>query len=201
MSLIATVVRIILPLVYGAPHYCCHVQATSYLLPIDADDIVFIVSGVTIRKARLPRNVAYRSLRYLFLFFFTYFFYLRHTLTWFYCGNKDTKFILQFLQTMDLANRFEETTAYATVKIGTVDINKLFSIVGAKRMITKYGATVLLSIRESEARIVKLFLPKIYCALISDDDMDKINTKAVSLDLVYKGLCKTSKSYLLGIES
>jgi len=31
--------------------------------------------------------------------------------------------------------------------------------------------------------------------------MDKINTKAVSVDLASKSLCETSKSYLLGIES
>jgi len=67
-------------------------------------------------------------------------------------------------------------------------------------MATKYVPTVLLSIRESEARTVKLFLPKRYCAVISDDDMDNINTKAVSLNIVFKGLCETSKSYLLGIE-
>jgi len=102
---------------------------------------------------------------------------------------------------MDLAKRFEEATVYATVNINTLEINKLYPIFRAKRMSTKYGPTVLLSIRESEARIVQLFLPKIYYAVISDEDMDKINTKPVSLHLVCKGLCETSKSYLLGIES
>jgi len=101
-----------------------------------------------------------------------------------------------FLQTMDLVKRFEEATAYAIVNISSLEIDKLYPIVNAKRVTTKYGPTVLLSIRESEARIVQLFLPKIYCAV-----MDKINTKAVSPYLVYKVLCETSKSYLLGIES
>jgi len=102
---------------------------------------------------------------------------------------------------MDLAKRFPKDTAYATVNISSLELNELYPIVNAKRVTTKYCPTVLLSIRESEVLIVQLFLPKRYCAVISDDDMEKINTKAVSLYLVYKCLCGTSKSYFLGIES
>ena len=68
-------------------------------------------------------------------------------------------------------------------------------------MTNKYGPTVVLSIRESDARIVQFFLAKIYCAARSDDVMDKINTKAVSLYLVYKSVCENSKFFSLGIES
>jgi len=78
---------------------------------------------------------------------------------------------------MDLAKRFAEATAYATLNISSLENNKLFPIVNAKRVTTKYGQTVFPSVRESE-------VPKIYCAVISDDDMDKINTKAVSLYLL-----------------
>jgi len=103
---------------------------------------------------------------------------------------------------MDLVKRFEEAIAHATVYISTLEINRLYPIVGAKRMTTKYGSTILLSIWESEANIVQTFLPKIYCVVISDDDdVEKINTKIVLLNLVFKGLFETSKSYLLRIES
>jgi len=102
---------------------------------------------------------------------------------------------------MDLAKGFEEATAYATVNISSLEINEQYPIASAKRMTTKNRPNILLSIRESEARIVQIFLPKRYCAVISEDDVDKINTKAVSPNLVCKGLCETSKPYLLGIES
>jgi len=85
---------------------------------------------------------------------------------------------------MDQAKRFEEATAYATVNISNLQTNILYRIVGARRMITKYRPTVLFSIRDSESRIVQLFLPKIYYAVISHADMDKNNTKRVSLNLV-----------------
>ena len=73
--------------------------------------------------------------------------------------------------------RFEEATACATVNISSLEINKLYPIANARRMTTKYGPTVLLSIRESEAGLVQLFLNKSYFAVTSGDDMDKINTK------------------------
>ena len=75
---------------------------------------------------------------------------------------------------MGLAKRIAVATAYATVNISSLELNELYPIVNAKRVTTKYGPTVFLSIRESEA-------PKRNCAVISDDDMDKINTKAVSI--------------------
>jgi len=53
-----------------------------------------------------------------------------------------------------------EATAYATVNISYLEINKLYPTVNAKRVTTKYGPTLLLSIRQSEAGQVQLFLPK-----------------------------------------
>jgi len=102
---------------------------------------------------------------------------------------------------MDLTKRFEEATSCASVTIGSLEINKLYPIVGVKRIATKYEPRILLSIRESEAKVVKIFLPRRYCAVISDDDMEKINSKAVSLKLEYRGIYETSNSYLLAIES
>jgi len=78
---------------------------------------------------------------------------------------------------MDLAKRFEEATAYTSVNLSSLEINKLYPIFHAKRSTTKYGQTVLLSIRVSETSIVQVFLPKRYGAVISDDDMNKVNSK------------------------
>jgi len=102
---------------------------------------------------------------------------------------------------MDLAKRFEKATSSTLVNISSLEMNKLYPIVRAKRINTKFGSTVLLSIRDSEPKIVQIFLPKRYSDVVSDDDMGKNNSKAVSLNLIYKGICDTSKSYLLAIES
>jgi len=88
---------------------------------------------------------------------------------------------------MDLAKRFEEATAYTSVNLSSLEPNKWYPIVRAKRITTKYGPTVLLSLRVSETSIVQAFLPELYSDG-SDDDMNNINSKAVSLNLVYKGV-------------
>ena len=100
---------------------------------------------------------------------------------------------------MDLAKRFEEATSSTSFNISSLVMNRLYPIVCAKRINTKFGSTVLLSIRDSNEN-VQIFLPKRYSDIVSDNDMEKINSKAVYLNLVYKGICDTSKSYLLAID-
>jgi len=98
-------------------------------------------------------------------------------------------------QNMDFSKRFEEATSSTTVSIRSMEVNKMYPIFHAKRINTKFGSTVLLSIRDSEAKIVQIFLPKRY-GDVSDDDMVRINSKTVSINLIFKGICDTSKSLL-----
>jgi len=101
---------------------------------------------------------------------------------------------------MDLTKRFEEATAYASVNVNTLEPHKLYPIVRVKRITTKYGPTVVLTLCIAENN-VQVFLSKRYSDVVSDADIDAINSKAVSLHLVYKGVCESSKLYLLAIES
>jgi len=99
----------------------------------------------------------------------------------------------------DLAKRFE-ATAYASI-VTSLEPHKLYPIIRAKRIPTKYGPTVVLTLRVSKTSIVQVFLPKRYSEVMSDTDIDSINSKAFLLHLVYKGVCESSKAYLLAIES
>ena len=76
---------------------------------------------------------------------------------------------------MDLAKRFEEATFGSSFNIGSLVINRLYPIIHAKRINTKYGPTVLLSIRDSDEKLVEIFLPKRYANVVSDEDIEKIN--------------------------
>ena len=102
---------------------------------------------------------------------------------------------------MDLTKRFEEATAYAPVNVNTLEPHKLYTIIRAKRIPTKYGLSVVLTLRIAETNNVQIFLPKCYSDVVSDSDIDAIDSKAFSLHLVYKGVCESFKSYLLAIES
>jgi len=58
----------------------------------------------------------------------------------------------------------------------------------------------MLTLRIFETNIVQVFLPERYIELVSDTDIDAINSKVVSLHLVYRGVCESSKSYLSATE-
>jgi len=102
---------------------------------------------------------------------------------------------------MELATGFEEATSSTSVNISSLVINRLYPTVDAKRINTKYGPSVLLSIRDSDEKLLQIFLPKRYANVVSDEDMEKINSRSVYLILVYKVICETTRSYLLAIDS
>jgi hypothetical protein len=59
---------------------------------------------------------------------------------------------------------------------------------------------VVLTIRDAGATPAQIFLPRRYSDVISDTDIEQINSNAVFLRLVYKGVCSKTKAYLLAIE-
>jgi len=80
-------------------------------------------------------------------------------------------------------------------------MNGPYPIIHTKRVSTKYGPTVLLSLRDSDEKLVQIFLLKRHANLVTDEDMENINSRSIYLNLVYKGICELTRSYLLAIES
>jgi len=76
---------------------------------------------------------------------------------------------------MELGKRFDEATAYAPFSVSSLEPHKL-------------------------CPIVQVFLPQRYSDVMKDADLESINSKAVALNLVYRGVCDSSKAYLLAIE-
>ena len=80
--------------------------------------------------------------------------YLRYT-----C--KPTTHILRFFQiTMDLVKKFEEATWFKTLSIGALEHKHKYPVISAKRITTKIGPTVLLTIRDSQEDPAHNFLPR-----------------------------------------
>jgi len=107
-------------------------------------------------------------------------------------------------KTMELAKGFEEATATIannSICINSLIMNRPYPIVHAKRVNTKYGSTLLLSIRDSDEKLVQIFLPKRYANVVTDEDMEKINSRSIYLNLVNKGICELTRSYPLVIDS
>jgi len=81
-----------------------------------------------------------------------------------------------------------------------MQVDKKYPIVRARRVSTKFGDTVLLTLQDSAFHLVKVFLPQRYAEVFSDDDITSINDKTATLSIVYKGVCVSTKSHLLEIE-
>jgi hypothetical protein len=76
---------------------------------------------------------------------------------------------------MELAQKFAAVTTRASepaVRISTLTAGYRYSIIGAERVKTQFGETVLLTIIRDDLQRVKFFLPRRYGEAISDLDIE-----------------------------
>jgi hypothetical protein len=72
-------------------------------------------------------------------------------------------------------------------------------VLRAERLKTRYGTTVLLTLRESVERCVNVFLPKRFTQVFTDDDILDINYGRVVVNLTYHGQCEKTSAYQLSL--
>jgi hypothetical protein len=101
---------------------------------------------------------------------------------------------------MELAKKFRDMTTCRIIHISEMEVERKYPIDGAERVYTRYGETVLLSLRDPQTLLIKTFLPKRYAAYFTEADIKSINTEEVKLHLIYKGRRVKSNSHLLDIE-
>jgi hypothetical protein len=75
-----------------------------------------------------------------------------------------------------------------------------YPIERAENIQIRYGETVLLPLKGSPQAFVKIFLPKHYGELFTENDIKSVNERTVILALRYRDTCSTSNSYILEIE-
>jgi len=102
---------------------------------------------------------------------------------------------------MDLATKVATANASHTVPLGSLEVNNHHKILHAERVVTRYGPSVILTIAMSMQNAVKVFLPKRYAALFTDEDVEGINNqRIVSYDLVYRGKCEKTGAHTVDIQ-
>ena len=104
-------------------------------------------------------------------------------------------FLVSAPNVMDIGKRFDEVTAYNTVIVASLEPHKPYPVTRAKRLSTKYGVSVVFTLRNSDANIVQVILPQRYSDVVS------INSECTDINLDYKGVCESSKAYILAVES
>jgi len=92
------------------------------------------------------------------------------------------------------------TSSFQEIKIPSLKMNTLYPIERAEKLRDRFGEAILLTLQESPQTFVKIFLPRPYRAIFTENDLNSINEKSVSLSLKYLGNCPTSNSHILEIE-
>ena len=110
-------------------------------------------------------------------------------------------FLVSAADVMDIGLRFDEATAYNTVSVASLEPHKPYPVIRAKRLSTKYGMSVVVTLRKPDDNVVQVFLPQRYSDVVSDADILSINSECTDIKLVYKGVCESSKAFILAIES
>jgi len=75
---------------------------------------------------------------------------------------------------MALSQRVNDVTC-VNVHVSSLTVDRKYPIVKAERVRTRYGETILLSIRDSAQQLFKVFLPKRYATVFKDEDITAIN--------------------------
>ena len=107
--------------------------------------------------------------------------------------------MFRFFQ-MDLSAKFKMISSCQQIKITSLRDNTPYPIERVEKVQTKYGESIILTLQESPHTFVKVFLPKRYGSLFTDNDLHSINAKSVSLNLKYIGTSPDSNSYILDID-
>jgi len=101
---------------------------------------------------------------------------------------------------MDLSAKFKMISSCQQIKITSLRDDTPYPIERAGKVQTKYGEAIILTLQESPQTFMKVFLPKRYGSVFTDNDLRSINVKSVSLNLKYIGTSPDSNSYILEIE-
>jgi len=80
---------------------------------------------------------------------------------------------------MDLATKFKMVAVCQQTKITSLKIDTPYPIERAERVVTKYGEAILVPLQAPDT-FLKVFLPRRYGTLFSDEDLRSINDKTLA---------------------
>ena len=102
---------------------------------------------------------------------------------------------------MDLSRKIQELDSCYNMKLNSLQVDRKYPITFAERIPTRFGPAIVLAIRDTPDRILKVFMTRRFFSAFSNDDIDDINSGKVKLNLVYKGQCVNTRAFTVTIEN
>ena len=99
---------------------------------------------------------------------------------------------------MALSTSFQAVALGDIVRIDTLEIDRGYPVVFARRLTTQYGETILLTLQMGDGGNIRIYMPKRYAEYFEDTDIEDINNSVKLYKLFYRG--KQGSAFLLNIE-
>jgi hypothetical protein len=87
------------------------------------------------------------------------------------------------------------------MKLSSLQVDRKYPITHAERIGTRFGPAVVVAIRDTPDRILKVFMPRRFYSAFTDQDFEDVNSANVMLYLGYKGQCVNTHAFKVTIEN
>jgi hypothetical protein len=78
---------------------------------------------------------------------------------------------------MSLTQKFKDAVLGAIVRVSSLRLKTRYPVMHAKRVETRHGMRVVMTLLEEDDNVISLFLPKRYGDSTEDTDITDINTR------------------------
>jgi hypothetical protein len=100
---------------------------------------------------------------------------------------------------ISLNQKFKEALSGLTMSVSALRLDEHYKVTHAKRIETRHGTRVVLTLLEKDDRIVSVFLPKRYGDAMEDSDITD-NNRRLQYHLIYRGKSSVSSALCVDIE-
>jgi len=91
-----------------------------------------------------------------------------------------------------MEQKFKMASSARLVSAMSLVVGRRYPILGGERAVTRFGPTIILRLSESQNSIIKICLPKRYMEVITDDDLNTLNTGPETYDLISEGMSQNA---------
>jgi hypothetical protein len=95
---------------------------------------------------------------------------------------------------MDLEQRFEMVGCEHAISIAELKMNTPYSIVKVVRSNSRFGQVILITIRDDSNRLSRVFLPRRYLSVFTDNDILKTDGET-KFQIIYHGRREKSGAF------
>ena len=77
---------------------------------------------------------------------------------------------------MELSRKIKEVDSCYSMKLSSLQVDRKYPITYAERVATRSGPAILLAIRDTPDRLLKVFMPRRFYSAFSEEDLEEINS-------------------------